>query len=126
MAQSVTSTSPAANITCALSYGHDSVTTLANAIQWRPFGGIASWSWGNGLAHKRSCDQNGRINVISHGTVYGKDVDWDLGERVTKITDLNTATATQDFEHDWLDRLKRSTHDGKVEEYDYLMTSWTA
>ena len=95
------------------------VTPLVSTIQWRPFGDVASWTWGNGLAHTRSYDQNGRINVISHGTVYRKDVDWDLGERISRITDLNTATATQAFEHDWLDRLKRSTHDGKVEEYGY-------
>lgn len=91
---------------------------LIRDISWAPFGGIRGWTWGNGLVHTRTYDQNGRLDKLAHGTFLNRDLEWDRGERISRIVDPNPARS-QYFSYDVLDHLSKGVRGTSVEEYTY-------
>jgi len=86
-----------------------SVTTLASSITHKPFGPIASFTYGNSEAQTRSYDNNywpTALNTVHSGTYvqelsYGED---DAGN-ITSITDTLDSTRDESFGVDALNRL---------------------
>ncbi len=80
-------------------------SVLASA-KYFPFGGVASWTWGNGSAYQRAYDLDGRIQsvtIANQTRTYG----FDDASRITGLTDAQGATTVQaaTISYDNLDRL---------------------
>jgi len=80
-------------------------SVLTNA-KYFPFGGVASWTWGNGQAYQRVYDLDGRIQSVTiagQTRAYG----FDGASRITSLTDKQGAAtlATATIAYDNLDRL---------------------
>lgn len=84
-------------------------TTVLSGVQYRPFGGITGWDWGNGVQHVRHYDQNGRLSQFTLGSSL-KTVVYDTVSRITGITDGSYAGQDTGFGYDTLDRL--NSHSG--------------
>lgn len=111
-------------------------------LQWRPFGDVHSWEWAyriNGQAavlhHSRTFDQSGRLDTLVHKSTTGsvfmsKDLDWDIGGRISKIADSN-ARYTQSYAYDALDRLRHTFYPTSTDEYGWdansnrTLTRWS-
>ncbi|MDF2446995.1 MAG: type secretion protein Rhs [Moraxellaceae bacterium] len=95
----------------------DAVTILSN-IQYRPFGGITGWTWGNGQLHTRTYDQNGRLDLLSvGGTVH--DLNYDIVSRIDDLADLADSSKNKDFSYDALDRLIGYTGQNSTRAWSY-------
>ncbi len=79
--------------------------TLASGISHKPFGGISSMTYGNGLARTVSYDQQYRIAGIATGTLQNLSYTHDPNGNITKITDVLNPTKNKTFSYDALDRL---------------------
>ena len=87
--------------------------TVVSSATWRPFGPLASMTFGNSLALTLTYDNDGRvtnINTTGAGTtvqnlVYG----YDLASNITSIGDNLTASRSQTFVYDNLNRLTSAT-----------------
>ena len=86
-----------------------SAQTLASSISHKPFGGIASLTYGNGLARTVGYDQQYRINSIVTGAVQNVSYTLDANGNITGITDNLNPTKNKSFGYDALDRLTAGT-----------------
>lgn len=87
----------------AASLTYDGTAVLGNS-QYRPFGGITGWIWGNGQTHARTYDQNGRPDLVSVGNTV-QDLHYDAAARIDAIVDLADNSQNRSFSYDTLDRL---------------------
>ena len=83
--------------------------TVASSIAHKPFGGIASLTYGNGLARTVGYDQQYRINSIVTGAVQNVSYTLDANGNITGITDNLNPTKNKSFGYDVLDRLTSAT-----------------
>ena len=83
--------------------------TVASSIAHKPFGGIASLTYGNGLARTVGYDQQYRINSIVTGAVQNVSYTLDANGNITGITDNLNPTKNKSFGYDALDRLTAGT-----------------
>ena len=89
-------------------------TTVAGYINYQPFGGISSWSYGNGLARGYNYDLDGRVTGVSAGTAsavtqsltYG----FNAGDQITAITNGVNAGLSQNYGYDALSRVTSQTY----------------
>ena len=92
----------------------DSVTTtIADSISYLPFGGIKSYTLGNGITVTRSHDQDYQLEEIKDqgsATVQNLKFQYDLRHNLESIEDLVSASKSQTFSYDNLSRL--SSADG--------------
>ena len=80
-------------------------TPVVTNARYFPFGGVASWTWGNGQAYERVYDHDGRIQSV---TIAGKvrSYGFDPASRITSLTDTSGAISTPTtIGYDNLDRL---------------------
>ncbi|WP_187775837.1 RHS repeat-associated core domain-containing protein [Luteimonas suaedae] len=98
--------------------------TIANNIDYRPFGPMAGLNYGNGLAHTRAYDIDGRLTGIytKNGSTNVQSLDYlyDMNDRITRMTVGTNSNLTQNYTYDPLDRLLGS--DGG---YSYAKQSFT-
>jgi len=84
-------------------------TTVASNIKHQPFGGISSWSYGNGLSRGYNYDLDGRLTGISSGTassvVQSLTYGFNANNEITAITNGVNAYLNHNFEYDGLSRL---------------------
>ena len=76
---------------------------LAGNIVYHPFGAPKGWTWGNGQAHTRSFDQDGRLKTYPVGSDT-RTITYDAANRITQTTDTNPVY-NRSFDYDALDRL---------------------
>lgn len=86
--------------------------TLIKNITYQPFGSPKSWTWGNGQAHARSFDQDGRL------TQYSLDSDtvsltYDATSQITATMGTNPVY-TRNYGYDELGRLIRHEDNTKT------------
>jgi RHS repeat-associated protein len=78
--------------------------TIAAGIAYRPFGPAVAHTWGNGAAHSRGFDSEGRPSAYPLGastTLIG----YDDASRITYQTDAANAALTTSYAYDAADRL---------------------
>lgn len=92
---------------------------LASQIQYQPFGGITSLTYGNGLTEVRQYDLAGRL--IHQSAMPIQDLDWayDPVGNITEIQDGVTPARTQTFDYDALNRLTGASGAYGVRAYEY-------
>ena len=79
--------------------------TLVDQIQYQAFGPIQSLRYGNGLNHNRSFNLDQRVTAHSTGIAQSKNIVYDANGNITQLEDLLSATQTQTFQYDALNRL---------------------
>jgi RHS repeat-associated protein len=101
------------------------VTTLASSIVHKPFGPIASFTYGNSEAQTRTYDNNYWLSTLNtvNGTTFKQKLSfgYDNAGNVTSITDNSDATRNQTFTVDDLNRLH--TASGKYGSRTYTYDS---
>jgi YD repeat-containing protein len=77
---------------------------VASSIAYRPFGGVASYTLGNGQTYTRGFDLDGRIASYSLG-VQTFAIGYDAASRLTFINEVGNAANSNTYSYDNLDRL---------------------
>jgi RHS repeat-associated protein len=86
---------------------------LATSINYKPFGGISSLSYGNGIAGSISYDNQYRITGITAGSAMSLSYPtYDANGNITAINNVLDATKNKSFSYDTLDRLSTATANG--------------
>jgi RHS repeat-associated protein len=111
--------------------GSTDLVPLLTDIVYRPFGGVANWSWGNSTAaaqniYTRKFDLDGRIVSfpLGHPGYSGvvRTLHYDAAGRITAIThsgSANAASLDQRYYYDDLDRLTGFEAEGTAQSYNY-------
>jgi RHS repeat-associated protein len=79
--------------------------TVVSAVNYLPFGPAKSYTYGNGLTHTVSYDNDYRLTDIVLGGLMVRNYSYDAADNITNIIDGVSATKTQNFTYDNLDRL---------------------
>lgn len=86
---------------------------VATGIKYQPYGGIESWTYGNGLERRYNRDLDGRVTGISVGTpqsvVQSLTYAYNANNEITAITNGIDAGMNQGFGYDSLSRLTSIT-----------------
>ncbi len=77
---------------------------VASSIAYQPFGGVKSYTLGNGQSYTRSYDLDGRIASYSLGSQFFA-LGYDAASRITFINDTGNAQNSSTYSYDNLDRL---------------------
>ena len=85
---------------------------LASNITYKPFGGMSSLTYGNGLTGSISYDNQYRVSGITAGTIMNLTYADDANANITAITNALDATKNKSFSYDALDRLTSATASG--------------
>jgi RHS repeat-associated protein len=81
-----------------------SAATVASAITYHPFGGVKSFTFGNGQVYTRSYDQDGRIASYTLGS-QSFAIGYDAASRIEFIAETGNPSNTNTYGYDALDRL---------------------
>ena len=86
---------------------------LATSINYKPFGGISSLMYGNGIAGSISYDNQYRVTGITAGSAMNFSYPtYDANGNVMAITNVIDPTKNKSFTYDALDRLSTATASG--------------
>lgn len=80
-------------------------TTVASSVTHKPYGPLASLTYGNGLNRTLAYDHNYRPTSIATGTLQSLALSYDTGSRVTQIANGINSTLSQSFGYDAVSRL---------------------
>jgi YD repeat-containing protein len=83
---------------------NDQSQVIVQNVQYRPFGGVAAFTLGNGQTYARGYDQDGRIANYTLGT-QSFAVGYDAASRITSLADLGNPANGGAYGYDNLDRL---------------------
>ena len=118
-------------------YLYDGTTNhpIATNIVHRPYGGIESWTYGNGLTRRYNYDLDGRVTGVSVGdaqsVVQSLTYAYNTSNEITAITNGIDASMSQNFGYDPMSRLTSVTS-SKSESITYdsnsnrTLTNWVA
>jgi YD repeat-containing protein len=87
-------------------------------VQYHPFGGVKSFTYGNGQTYTRGYDQDGRIASYTLGT-QSFAVGYDNASRITFINDIGNPANSNTYTYDNLDRLTNAVIPGTPFAYSY-------
>jgi RHS repeat-associated protein len=93
-------------------------SNVATDITYHPFGGVRSYTLGNGQSYTRSYDQDGRINSYTLGAA-GYSIGYDAASRIEFITEIANPTNSNNYGYDVLDRLTSANTPGTNYGYSY-------
>jgi RHS repeat-associated protein len=86
---------------------------IATSINYKPFGGVSSLSYGNGIAGSISYDNQYRVTGITAGSAMSLSYPtYDANGNITAINNVLDATKNKSFSYDTLDRLSTATASG--------------
>lgn len=94
---------------------------LASNITYQPFGGVKSFTYGNGSTHSRSFDTDSRLASYTLGTKT-INIDYDLASRIIAATNAANSTDTKTYAYDNLDRLTSFIAPSTNQGYGYDLT----
>lgn len=116
-------------------YDGTSNNPIATDIVLRPFGGVESWTYGNGLSRRYNYDLDGRVTGISVGdsqsVIQSLTYAYNASNEITAITNGIDASMNQNLGYDLLSRLTSVTS-SKNEAITYdnngnrTLTDWVA
>lgn len=96
------------------------LTTLADNIQWYPFGGsLKSMSYGNGLALEQETNSAYQLKKIKHGDLYQVDLDYFPDGMVKSINNSLQPIWNKSYTYTELNQLKTNTDALGLKTYDY-------
>jgi YD repeat-containing protein len=96
----------------------DSPQPVVSAVAYHPFGGVKSYTLGNGRAYARSIDLDGRIASYSLADkTFG--IGYDAASRIEFISDLGAPANSNTYGYDALDRLTSATTPSVPYAYTY-------
>ena len=78
---------------------------LVTGVSYLPFGPAKTYSFGNGLSHTASYDNDYRLTAIQVGGVLNRGYGYDEVDNITGITNPIATTKSQSFTYDALNRL---------------------
>ncbi len=91
----------------------NNAANLATNISYKPFGGISSLTYGNGIAGTIGYDNQYRVTNITAGTVMNLSYSqYDANGNITAINNVIDPTKNKTFGYDALDRLTSATASG--------------
>jgi YD repeat-containing protein len=91
---------------------------VVSNVAYHPFGGVKSFSLGNGQAYTRSIDLDGRIASYTLGA-QSFGVGYDAASRIEFISDLGTPANSNNYGYDSLDRLSSAVTPATPYAYSY-------
>lgn len=94
---------------------------LADNISYQPFGGINTFTFGNGSTYTRSYDTDNRLASYTLGS-QTINLDYDLASRIVAATDAANATDSKTYAYDNLDRLTTFVSPSSNQSYGYDLT----
>jgi len=83
--------------------------TIASNINYKPFGGITSLTYGNNLQQTTGFDQRYRITSIATGAIQNLTYSYDDNGNITGITNVLDPTKNKTYGYDALNRLTGAT-----------------
>ena len=102
-----------------VSTSKDSVTqVVVQNVQYHPFGGVKSWTMGNGQIYARSIDLDGRIGAYSLGSA-SHVVGFDAASRITGIAQAGNPANANTYGYDALDLLTPAVLPNNSHGYGY-------
>jgi len=87
-------------------------------VQYHPFGGVKSWTLGNGQLYSRAIDQDGRIASYTLGAA-NYTIGFDAASRITGIAQAGNPANTNTYGYDNLDRLSSAVLPSSNFAYSY-------
>ena len=84
-------------------------TPLVSSITYKPYGGVASLTYGNAQNRTISYDQRYQITKIQTGTVQNLSYTFDVNGNITGITNNLNSAKNKTYTYDALDRLTAGT-----------------
>ena len=88
----------------------NNAANLATNINYKPFGGVSSLTYGNGITGSISYDNQYRITGITAGTVMNLTYPtYDANGNIMAVNNVLDATKNKSFTYDALDRLTNGT-----------------
>jgi YD repeat-containing protein len=91
---------------------------VVSGVAYHPFGGVKSYTLGNGQAYTRSYDQDGRIASYSLGAK-SFSIGYDAASRIEFINEFGNPANTNNYGYDSLDRLTSAGIPGTSFGYTY-------
>jgi RHS repeat-associated protein len=91
---------------------------LASNVQYRPFGGLAGFAFGNGQPYTRTFDADGRVTGHTLGA-QSLELTRDGASRITSIADPANPLLTKSYGYDALDRLTGYTATSTSQAFAY-------
>ena len=91
---------------------------VAAGVVYHPFGGVKSYTLGNGQVSSRSIDQDGRIASYTLGTK-AFAIGYDAASRIEFISDLGTPANSNTYSYDAVDRLTNAVTPSTPYAYSY-------
>ncbi len=95
---------------------------IVSDAAYLPFGPLASYTYGNGLAQTMAYDQNYRLEglrVSGNASPWDKTYNYDPNSNIVAISDQLDTSKDQALSYDNRDRLTQSLKDGKQHNYNY-------
>lgn len=77
---------------------------VVSQVAYQAFGGVQSYTYGNGQTYTRSLDQDGRVTAYSQGNAT-QALNYDPASRITFLTDAANPANSANYAYDSLDRL---------------------
>jgi RHS repeat-associated protein len=91
----------------------NNAANLASSINYKPFAGVSSLTYGNGIAGSIGYDNQYRITSITAGTVMNLGYPtYDANGNITAINNVIDPTKNKSFTYDTLDRLQTANAAG--------------
>ncbi|KAF0219658.1 MAG: YD repeat [Geobacteraceae bacterium] len=87
----------------------NNAANLASNISYKPYGGMSSITYGNGIVGSISYDNQYRVASITAGAVMNLGYADDANDNITGVTNSLDATKNKTFTYDALDRLTGGT-----------------
>jgi len=93
-------------------------TNVLTSVTYEPFGGVNSWTWGDGSTTSRTFNADGLISqIVTAGVTLGYS--FDNANRITGISDSSNSALTWSYGYDLLDRLTSATTSAITDGWTY-------
>lgn len=99
-----------------------STRTLADNLDYAPFGPITAMDFGNNIAMTRQYDQDYRLISNTQGNIINTSYQYDAASNIDAITDNLNSSTNQLFNYDGLSRLTYAQGIYGTQSYDYDAT----
>jgi YD repeat-containing protein len=91
---------------------------VVSSVTYHPFGGVKTFTFGNGQTYQRTYDQDGRIASYTLGAALYA-IGYDAASRIEAITEAANPANTNTYAYDELDRLTGASLPGTPYAYTY-------